>query len=363
MLQYRIPLVPGPTRVPRPVLDTFAIDYPASDLEAEFAGLYAETEARLQRLVGASGRIALMTGEGMVALWGALKSSVGPGDRVVSVAAGMFGAGIGAMADGLGAAVQYDRYPSSAVPDPDRVRELVRRHRPHLVTLVHCETPSGTLAPLAELCAAVRDAAPDALIYVDAVSSAAGTPVRVDDWGIDLCLLGAQKALSAPPDAAMIAVSERAWTRIDTVGYAGYDALGPWRHVGPPGSFPYTPSWHATAAIHAACGLVLDEGLDAVFGRHAAVAAHCRDRARTLDLQLFPDDEAAASPTVTGLRVPGGWTWERLDQALREHGVALGGNWGELADKVFRIGHMGDQARMDLVDGAFDVLEQVLRAG
>jgi aspartate aminotransferase-like enzyme len=174
--------------------------------------------------------------------------------------------------------------------------------------------------------------------------------------------MGAQKALSAPPDAAMIAVSERAWTRIERVAYAGYDALAPWRNVGPPGSFPYTPSWHATAAIHTAAGLVLAEGLDAVFHRHTAVAAHCRDRARALGLELFPENEAAASPTVTGLRVPRGWTWDRLDGALREHGVALGGNWGELAGKVFRIGHMGDQARADLVDSAFDVLEKLLRA-
>ncbi|MEJ2679558.1 MAG: aminotransferase class V-fold PLP-dependent enzyme, partial [Gemmatimonadota bacterium] len=338
MLRYRIPLVPGPTRVPRAVLETFAADYPASDLEPEFATLYGETEARLQRLVGASGRVAVMTGEGMVALWGALKSVLRPGDRVVAIAAGIFGEGIGSMAEGLGATVVYDRYPASAMPDPDRVRDVVRRHDPAVVTMVHCETPSGTLAPLADLCAAVRDAAPDALIYVDAVSSAAGTPVRVDDWGIALCLMGAQKALSAPPDAAMIAVSEHAWTRIDAVGYAGYDALAPWRHVGPPGSFPYTPSWHATAAIHAACGLVLDEGVEAVFQRHASVAARCRDRARTLGLELFPHDEAAASPTVTGLRVPDGWTWDRLDGALRENGVALGGNWGELAGKVFRVG-------------------------
>ncbi len=363
MLRYSVPLVPGPTRVPPAVLQAFAVDYPASDLEPEFTTLYAETEARLRQVVGASGRVAVMTGEGMAALWGALKSVVGPGDRVVAVAAGIFGAGIGDMAKGLGADVVYDRYPASAVPDPDRVRDVVRRHDPALVTFVHCETPSGTLAPLADLCAAAREAAPGALIYVDAVSSVAGTPVHVDDWGIDLCLMGAQKALSAPPDAAMIAVSDRAWTRIDAVGYAGYDALTPWRHVGPPGSFPYTPSWHATAAIHAACGLVLDEGLDAVFQRHAAVAAHCRDRAQALGIALYPDDEAMASPTVTGLRVPDGWTWDRIDSALRRQGVALGGNWGELAGTVFRIGHMGDQARADLVDGAFDALASMLRSG
>lgn len=360
MLTYRVPLVPGPTRVPLAVLDAFGRDYPASDLEPEYARLYLETEDRLRGLIGGRGRVVLMTGEGMVALWGALKSVVAPSDGVVAVAAGLFGRGIGAMAEGIGADVVYDSYDDDRVPDPDRVADTVARNDPAVVTLVHCETPSGTLSPLAELCQAIRQAAPDALVVVDAVASAAAVPLDVEAWGVDLLLMGAQKALSAPPDAAMVAVRDRAWAKIDAVGYAGYDALGPWREVGEPGSFPYTPSWQATAAIHAAAGLVLDEGLDAVAARHTRAAALCRRRAAAMGLGLFPADEAASSPTVTALEVPDGWSWERLDGALRERGVALGGNWGPLQGKVFRVGHMGDQARTELVDQAMDALAEVL---
>lgn len=360
MMTYRVPLVPGPTRVPLPVMDAFGRDYPASDLEPEYARVYLEAEDRLRRLVGGRGRVAIMTGEGMVALWGALKSVVAPGDRVVAVAAGLFGRGIGAMAEGIGADVVYDGYDDDRVPDPERVAEVVARHDPAVVTLVHCETPSGTLSPLAALCRSIRGAAPDALVVVDAVASAAAVPLEVEAWGVDLCLLGAQKALSAPPDAAMVAVRDRAWPKIDAVAYAGYDALAPWKEVGDPGSFPYTPSWQATAAIHAAAGLVLEEGLDAVAARHARVAARCRGRAADLGLTLFPADASASSPTVTALEVPQGWSWERLDGALRERGVALGGNWGPLQGRVFRVGHMGDQARTELVEEAMDALAEIL---
>ena len=194
----------------------------------------------------------------------------------------------------------------------------------------------------------------------DAVSSAGGAPLQVDDWGVDLCLVGTQKAMSVPPDGAMVAVSERAWDRIERVGYAGYDALGPWKEVGPPGSFPYTPSWHVTAAIHAACGLLLEEGLDAVLERHAAAAARCRERTADLGLELFPVDPASSSPTVTALAVPDTHEWPALDAALRERGVVLGGSWGALQGRVFRVGHMGDQARTGLVDQAMDALAEIL---
>lgn len=357
---YPIPLVPGPTRVPAPVLEAFARDYPASDLEPEFAVLYRETESRLQRILGTANRVAVMTGEGMVALWGALKSVARAGDRVLAVSTGLFGEGLGQMAEGLGCDVAYDRYGPDEVASPERVAAAARAHRAELVTLVHCETPSGTLNPLGEIGAALRAAVPEALLCVDAVASAAGAELRVDDWGVDLCLVGSQKALSCPPDAAMVAVSGRAWERIARVGYAGYDALLPWREVGDPGSFPYTPSWHATAAIHAACGLVLEEGVERVIERHAHVAALCRRLGQEIGLRLFPREANASAPTVTAFHLPDGWSWERFDAALRHHGLVVGGSWGELHGRIFRVGHMGDQAREDLVRQGMDVIARVL---
>ncbi len=358
MERYTIPLVPGPTSVPEPVRMAYRQDYASSDLEEEFFQLYAECQDLLRRILATENDVTIHTGEGMLALWGALKSVLRPGDRVLAVANGVFGYGIGEMARQIGAQVEVVGFDYDQVPDPDRVRQEARRFQPRLVTAVHCETPSGTLASLAELGAIAAEVG--ALFYVDFVASAGGVEVRVDDWQIDLGLLGSQKVLSLPPDLAMVTVSPRAWEVIEQVGYVGYDALAPWR-TGPQRRYlPYTHNWAALAALGISARMLLEEGLDRVFQRHAQVAAYTRRRLREMGVDLFPAEEAIASPTVTAARVPPGWTWPELDAALRARGMGVGGSYGPLAGKVFRIGHMGSQARMELVQRGMDVLEEVL---
>jgi aspartate aminotransferase-like enzyme len=295
----------------------------------------------------------------MIALWGALKSCVQPGDRVLAVSTGVFGYGIGEMAAALGAQVRWVEFGYDELLRPDPVEQAIREFEPKMVTAVHCETPSGTLNPVHQVGELVRRHRVP-LYYVDAVASAGGAPVLVDEWGIDLCLIGTQKALSAFPDLAGVAVSPRAWDAIAQVDYAGYDALLPYRDALERGWFPYTPAWASLAALHQACRLVLDEGLEAVYTRHVQVAAHCRARARAMGLSLYPVSEDACSPTVTALRVPETLEWAELDARLRAHGVGVAGSLGPLAGKVFRIGHMGAQADKALVDRGMDVLAQVL---
>jgi aspartate aminotransferase-like enzyme len=229
---------------------------------------------------------------------------------------------------------------------------------------VHCETPSGTLNPVGLVGQLVRQYDVP-LYYVDAVASAGGTPVLTDEWAIDLCLIGNQKALSAlspKGNLAAVAISERAWDVIAGVNYAGYDALAPYREALEKRWFPYTPAWASLAALYEACRLLLGEGLDQVYARHARVAQQCRDRAREMGLSLYPADEAACAPTVTALKVPASLGWETLNRRLRERGMGVGGSLGPLAGKVFRIGHMGAHADPALVARGMEVLGQTLVA-
>lgn len=365
MEQYRLPLVPGPVSVPERVRRAYLKDYGSGDMEPEFAALYRATEAQLQEIAGTRNRVTIMTGEGMLALWGALKSVLRPGERVVAVATGMFGYGIGEMAAQVGGAVttvgfEYDE----TLHDWGRVRQTLRATRPALVTAVHCETPSGTLNPVRELGQLVREElGDDCLFYVDAVASIGGAPVGVDAAEIDLGLFGTQKALSAPPDLALVSVSERAWRRMENVGYEGYDALLPWREVNGPGSWPYTPAWASVAALHEACGMILEEGLEVVYARHERVAHQTRDGLAELGIPLFPTADAVPAPTVTAALLPQGWTWQHFDAALREHSLVVGGSWGKLEGKVFRVGHMGTQADEALVRAALDVIRGVVEKG
>ena len=359
MLTYKIPLVPGPTCVPESVRHAYMTDYASPDLEPEYSQLYVEVQEQLRTILSTKNQMAIMTGEGMIVLWGALKSSIRPDDRVLAVSTGVFGYGIGEMAVGIGADVRWVEFGYDEIIQSERVEEVIQKFRPKMLTAVHCETPSGTLNPVGVVGELVKKY-DIPLYYVDAVASAAGTPVLTDEWRIDLCLIGTQKALSALPDLAAVAISDRGWEIIQQVNYPGYDALLPYREAISNRWFPYTPAWAALAGLHEACRLILEEGLEQVYARHVAVAKHCRNRGREMGLLLYPADEAACSPTVTAFRVPEPFGWDELSQRLRERGMGVGGSLGPLANQVFRIGHMGTQADMALVDKGMDVLAEVL---
>ena len=357
MKTYPIPLVPGPTSVPDEVLAAYSVNYGSGDLEQDFYELYEDAQSRLQKIMGTRNSMAIMTGEALVTLWGALRSCLRPDDRVLCVGTGVFGYGIGDMARSVTSDVHFVEFSYDQICKIEQVEDAIMRLRPKMVTMVHCETPSGTLNPVAEVGELIKmHGVP--LFYVDAVASAGGVPILANEWSIDLCLAGTQKCLSSVPDLGLLAVSDRAWDVIKRVRYRGYDALAPWRTALADRWFPYTPSWQATAALHTACGLLLDEGLDHVFDRHDSVAQTCRRRALEMGLELFPRREEYSSPTVTALKVPEKIGWEELDRRLRESGMVVGSSLEKLAGQVFRIGHMGTQASPQLIDEAMDVLEK-----
>jgi len=203
----------------------------------------------------------------------------------------------------------------------------------------------------------------NALFYVDFVSSACGVHVSVKDWNIDLGLLGTQKAISTPPDLSIVTVSQRAWQVIEEVNYVGYDALLPFQFAVSKKFFPYTHNWHGMAALHFSLEKLQKEGLNNVYKRHQEVAKYCRKRLNEMGIQLFhPLEDISNSPTVTAAYLPIGWTWKELDKQLRNRGVIFGGSYGKLSDKVFRIGHMGSQADMNLVKEALDILNHVIKS-
>ncbi len=360
MKEYPIPMVPGPVKLPAPVLAAANVNYGAADLETEFLDLYNETESALARIMKTKNRVVIASGEGMLVLWAGLKSCLRPGDRVIAISTGLFGEGIGRMAAGLGAEVRIIGLPyDQTLGDVTELEEAIKEFRPKMITMVHCETPSGTLNPLEEVGRLKREYEVP-LFYVDAVSSIGGTDVSVDENSIDLALGGAQKCLSAPPSTAFISVSQGAWEIIDEIDYDGYDALKPFRTAQESFYFPYTPNWHGIAGLNAGAKLILEEGLEECFARHHTVADYCRTRLAEMDLGLFPAPDAVQSPTVTAVNLPTGWEWKDFDARLRAQGLVVGGSYGPMAGKVFRLGHMGSQARMEIAKAALDVIGNVL---
>ncbi|NPV85350.1 MAG: alanine--glyoxylate aminotransferase family protein [Anaerolineae bacterium] len=360
METYPIPMVPGPVVVPQRILDVYRNNFGSGDLETEFLELYNRTEANLQQMMQTRNKVVIHTGEGMIALWGALKSCLLPGDRVLAIATGVFGYGIGEMAEAIGAVVRTIAIPyDQTVSDWDEIEQVILDYKPKMITVVHCETPSGTLNPIAQIGALkVKHRVP--LLYVDAVASLGGAPVKTDEWNIDLCLGGSQKVLSVPPSMAFLSVSDQAWEIIHQVNYPGYDALKPFATAQKDFYFPYTPYWHGVAALNIGVEMLLEEGLENSFARHQKVAAFCRQELERMGLELFPAAGAVPSPTVTAVKVPISVGWRELNARFRRHGLAVGGSYGPLAEKVFRLGHMGSQASMELVERALEAIRKSL---
>jgi aspartate aminotransferase-like enzyme len=361
MKTYPIPMVPGPVKVPAEVLQAYLVDYGSADLEPEYLDLYRQVETNLQKICGTRSSFAIMSGEGMLALWAALKSCIQPGERVLAVATGVFGYGIGDMARSIGADVRtvgfaYDQ----TLADWDQIERAIVEFQPKMITSVHCETPSGTLNPLVEL-GRLKEKHGVPLLYVDAVASLGGVPVMADDCKIDMLLGGTQKVLSAPPGMCFLSVSDPAWKIIDQVNYPGYDALKPFKNAVHEAYFPYTPYWQGLAALHSASERLLAEGLENCFARHESAARACRAGLQHLGLEIFPAPGAVSSPTVTAVKIPDRFAWPDLDQQMRRRGLVVGGSYGPLAGKVFRLGHMGTQADEVLVAQALDVIQSICR--
>ena len=360
MITYPIPMVPGPVKLPQTVLDVYQTNFGSADLEAEFLELYNRTESNLKMILGTGNRVVIQSGEGMLALWSALKSCLVPKDRVLAIATGVFGDGIGDMALSMGADVKKIRLPyNETISDMSEIKTAIFQFKPKMITVVHCETPSGTLNPIAEL-GKLKQQYKVPLLYVDAVASVGGTTVLSDDWNIDLCLGGSQKCLSSLPDMAFLSVSESAWDIIHTVNYAGYDALKPFYKAQEAHYFPYTPNWQGVAGLNAGAEWILNEGLTNSFARHEKVAEFCRNKIVKMGLSLFPVLDAVPSPTVTAVNVPDEVDWPEFNLQLRQRGLVVGGSYGPMAGKVFRLGHMGTQADMELVKQALNVIERVV---
>ena len=362
MKTYQIPMVPGPTSVSHEVLEAGMKNYGSADIEKDYVELYADTARMLGEIMQTKNQVVIQTGEGMLALWSALKSCLLPGDKVLALSTGLFGYGMGQMAESIGCEVRTMGFGfDETFTDFDLIEKAIREFQPKMITMVQNETLSGTMNPVEEI-GLLKEKYGVPLLYVDAVSGIGGSVVKTDDWHIDLCLGGSQKCLSAPASMSFLSVSPKAWEIIEKVQYVGYDALLPFHTAVEDAYFPYTPYWQGTAQLHKACELLLEEGLERVIERHEKVAEYCRERIEEMGLRLYPVADAVPSPTVTAVYVPENMTWEELDARLRDRGVVMGGNYGCLAGEVFRIGHMGSQANLNLVKEALDVLEEIVRS-
>jgi serine---pyruvate transaminase len=339
-------MAPGPTPVPHEALAAGAepiIHHRGPD----FRELMLRTLRRLQEVCRTENDVLLFTASGSGAFESALVNVLSPGERVLVITAGAFGDRWCAMATAFGADVHELRYAWGETPQPDDLRSRLAETEAEVVVIVHSETSTGVVADVQVLARVAQDAG--ALVLVDAVSSLGAVSLETDAWGLDVVVAGSQKALMTPPGLSLTTVSEAAWerSRRSTMPRYYFD----WERMRKAlegGSTPFTPAVTLVASLDVALGLILEEGLDAAFARHAALGRACREGAKAMGLELFsPDEERSA--VVTAILTPDGVDAKELILELRERfGITVAGAHGELGSRMFRIGHIGYYDVLDI---------------
>jgi aspartate aminotransferase-like enzyme len=306
----------------------------------DFKELFARVLGRLQEVFRTDGDVLLLTASGTGAFESAVVNLLSPGERVLAVSAGNFGERWAKLAAAYGCEVEELRYEWGAVPQPADLERRLAETGARVAFLVHSETSTGVVCDLESLVAVCRAAG--ALTVVDAISSLGAVPLETDAWGVDVVVTGSQKALMTPPGLAFVAIGERAWGKAETATLPRF--YWDWqraRAAREQGSTPFTAATSTVVALDTALRLLLEEGLESAHARHVALGRACRAGVRAMGLELYsPDDDSSA--VLTAVLTPEGVDAVDLRLALRDrHGITVAGGHGDVADRLFRIGHIG----------------------
>ena len=360
-MKKRYLMAPGPTPVPPEVLAAGAAPV-IHHRGPDFRELMLRTLARLQEVCRTRNDVLLFTASGSGAFESAIVNLLSPGERVLVVTAGAFGDRWSALAAAYGADVHELRYAWGETPRPEDLRARLAETGAELAVLVHSETSTGVVADVELLARVAREAG--ALVVVDAVSSLGAVPLETDAWGLDVVVAGSQKALMTPPGLSLAAVSKAAWERSTRATLPRY--YFDWARTQAAlesGSTPFTPAVTIVAALDVALGMLLDEGLESAFARHAALGRACREGVKAMGLELFsPDEERSA--VVTAILTPDGVNARELVLELRDRfGITVAGAHGELGTRMFRIGHIGYYDVLDIATALTAVETLLLERG
>lgn len=358
----RLLMGPGPSNPYPEVVAAFAQPL-LGHLDPEFLRILDETCDRLRAVFGTANALTLpISGTGSAGMEACFVNLVEPGDTVIVGVNGVFGERMCEVARRAGAEVVRVEAEWGAPIDPQRLLDAHAAHPDaRLVAVVHAETSTGVENDIAPL-AAIADT--DTLLLVDTVTSLAGIPVRIDEWKVDACYSGTQKCLGVPPGLSPVTFSERAVERIRTrtapvqSWYLDLGLIGD--YVGTARKYHHTAPTGMIVALHAGLGVVLDEGLDAVWARHRTVGTALQEALPKLGFSLIAPD-GNRLPQLTSVRLPDG-----LDEAalrrrlLDEFDIEVGGGLGAFAGVAWRIGLMGHTARMNSVTGLLGALDVLL---
>lgn len=334
--------LPGPTNLPEPLRR--ACDIPTMDhRSAAFGPILAAAKEGVARILGLSGdEVAIFPATGTGGWEAAVTNALRPGDKVLAARHGMFSRKWIDLCQRHGLEVEIVERPwGEGVPVEEFAAALAADggHQIRAVLVTHNETATGVTSDVAAVRAAMDAAGHPALLMVDGVSSIGSIEFRMDDWGVDLAVAGSQKGFMLPAGLAIIGISAKARQAMETAGLPRcfFDI----RDMAD-GSYPYTPPVGLINGLAVSTGLLLEEGMENVRARHHRIAEGVRRAVAAWDMTTCAAAPELCSDTVTAIVTPEGFDAGRIVRhAAEAYGVAFGGGLGEVAGKVFRIGHLG----------------------
>lgn len=338
--------IPGPTNTPLPILA--AIAKPTIDHRGpEFGELGLDVLTRIRGVFKTKNPVIIYPCSGTGAWEAALVNTLSPGDRVLMFETGWFSTLWGRMTKALGLKPEILKGDWRSGVDAGAIESALRADVDHTikaVAVVHNETSTGVTSNIAAVRRAIDAAVHPALLLADTISSLGSIDYRHDEWGVDVTVGGSQKGLMLPPGLAFNAVSQKAIEASKSAKlsrcFLGWDEM---LSSNASGYFPYTPATNMLQGLKVALDLLEAEGLDEVFARHDRAALATRRAVEHWGFEIQCRNAAEYSSSLTAVRLPEGHSSDRLRKEILERAnVSLGNGLGPLADRVFRIGHLGD---------------------
>ena len=351
-------LAPGPTPVPSRV--RLAMAQPMFHHRTpQFSTLFGEIRDGLRQLFQTEEDVLLLASSGTGAMEAAIANCFAPGDEVVVVNGGKFGERWLKLSNAFGLKPIEIRIEWGRAVRADQIAAALDEHpRARGVLTQASETSTTAVHPIDQLAAVTRER--EALLVVDGITAVGVYEIPMDRWGIDVLITGSQKALMLPPGLALIALSKRAWSRVEKISQPRFyfDLLRE-RTNQAKNTTAYTPAISLVIGLREALAMMHEEGLTNVFARHAGLARATRAAAEALGLRLLAPDNP--SPAVTGVYTPddidGGKLFAYLRDKMR---VVFAGGQDHLKGKVIRIAHLGYMDAFDIIT-AIAAFEMAMR--
>lgn len=323
----------------------------------DFVELYQSVQPGLQQLFQTKDPVFISTSSAWGVMEGAIRNLVHK--KVLNICSGAFSDKWFDVSQRCGKQAEALQYEWGEPVRPEDIRERLQTGEFDVVTLIHNETSTGTMNPLAGIMAVIRDF-PEVISVVDTVSSFSAVPIAKDELGIDVMLTGSQKALAMPPGMALFSVSERALERAKGMPDRGYyfDFIE-FQKNHEKGMTPSTPVIPLIFGLRSKLEDIFAEGLEQRFARHEKLNAMVHAWIDRHGLDTLPPREFA-SKSLSCVRNLHDWDIGQLNKLLREsHNCVIDGGYGKLKGKTFRISNMGDETESTIA-GLLTALDQVI---